>query len=49
MKIQDKLESTNAHVLPPLPYAQNALEPVISANTVSFHYGKWSEPLGLDT
>jgi Fe-Mn family superoxide dismutase len=23
-----------------LPYAQNALEPVISANTISFHYGK---------
>jgi superoxide dismutase, Fe-Mn family len=27
-------------VLPPLPYAENALEPVISANTISFHYGK---------
>lgn len=26
--------------LPPLPYAPNALEPVISANTISFHYGK---------
>ena len=26
--------------LPPLPYADNALEPVISANTLSFHYGK---------
>jgi superoxide dismutase, Fe-Mn family len=26
--------------LPPLPFAQNALEPVISANTLSFHYGK---------
>ncbi len=26
--------------LPPLPYADNALEPVISANTISFHYGK---------
>lgn len=25
---------------PPLPYAENALEPVISARTVSFHYGK---------
>ncbi|MFA5353018.1 MAG: superoxide dismutase [Thermodesulfovibrionales bacterium] len=24
----------------PLPYADNALEPVITANTVSFHYGK---------
>jgi Fe-Mn family superoxide dismutase len=26
--------------LPPLPFAQSALEPVISANTLSFHYGK---------
>ncbi len=26
--------------LPPLPYAQDALEPHISANTLSFHYGK---------
>ena len=26
--------------LPPLPYADTALEPLISANTLSFHYGK---------
>jgi superoxide dismutase, Fe-Mn family len=26
--------------LPPLPYAQNALAPYISENTISFHYGK---------
>ena len=26
--------------LPPLPYDENALEPVISAKTLSFHYGK---------
>jgi len=26
--------------LPPLPYAQNALAPAISENTMSFHYGK---------
>jgi superoxide dismutase, Fe-Mn family len=26
--------------LPKLPYAENALEPVISARTISFHYGK---------
>lgn len=26
--------------LPELPYAQNALEPHITANTLSFHYGK---------
>lgn len=28
------------HTLPPLPYPENALEPVISATTLSFHYGK---------
>ena len=27
-------------VLPPLPYAENALDPVISAKTIGFHYGK---------
>lgn len=27
-------------VLPPLPYAENALEPIVSAKTLSFHYGK---------
>jgi Fe-Mn family superoxide dismutase len=27
-------------VLPPLPYADTALAPVISANTLGFHYGK---------
>jgi Fe-Mn family superoxide dismutase len=26
--------------LPPLPYPENGLEPVISAKTLSFHYGK---------
>ena len=26
--------------LPPLPFAENALEPVISAKTLSFHHGK---------
>src|SRR4029077_20901161 len=26
--------------LPPLPYDKNALEPVISARTMEFHYGK---------
>ena len=26
--------------LPALPYAENALAPIISANTLSFHYGK---------
>jgi Fe-Mn family superoxide dismutase len=36
----DTIEKTTLHVLPPLPYAENALDPVISANTVGFHYGK---------
>ncbi len=36
----DKIKSVSSHVLPPLPYADNALEPVISANTIDFHYGK---------
>lgn len=40
VKINKKVESATAYVLPSLPYAQNALEPIISANTISFHYGK---------
>jgi Fe-Mn family superoxide dismutase len=28
------------HILPVLPYSENSLEPVISAKTISFHYGK---------
>ena len=32
--------TTPAFQLPPLPYAQDALEPYISAKTMSFHYGK---------
>jgi len=40
MKINEKIEGTTVFVLPPLPYAEKALEPVISANTISFHYGK---------
>jgi len=28
------------HALPPLPYAESALAPVISANTIGFHYGR---------
>lgn len=32
--------AASPHVLPPLPYAENALEPVITANTIGFHYGK---------
>ena len=33
-------EKKSLHVLPPLPYAENALDPVISAETIGFHYGK---------
>jgi len=29
-----------AHELPALPYAKNALEPVISAETIEYHHGK---------
>ena len=32
--------TAQAFQLPPLPYAQDALEPYISAKTMSFHYGK---------
>ena len=28
------------HALLPLPYAENSLEPIITAKTMSFHYGK---------
>ncbi|MDP2854586.1 MAG: superoxide dismutase [Smithellaceae bacterium] len=28
------------HALPPIPYAENALEPFITADTIGFHYGK---------
>jgi Fe-Mn family superoxide dismutase len=40
MKSNDKIAGASPHVLPPLPYADDALSPVISANTISFHYGK---------
>jgi len=33
-------QSGLAPALPPLPYAQNALAPLLSENTLSFHYGK---------
>ena len=36
----DTIGNASVHVLPPLPYAENALEPVISANTINFHYAK---------
>jgi len=33
-------KAADSITLPPLPYAEDALEPVISARTLSFHYGK---------
>jgi Fe-Mn family superoxide dismutase len=32
--------SGSQFILQPLPWKENALEPVVSANTISFHYGK---------
>jgi Fe-Mn family superoxide dismutase len=40
LKPQSKQVAAGIFALPPLPYAENALEPVISANTVKLHYGK---------
>jgi Fe-Mn family superoxide dismutase len=40
MMKDEKVVLPSPRVLPPLPYADNALEPVISANTIGFHYGK---------
>jgi len=34
------IETAVPHILQVLPYADNALEPIISAKTISFHYGK---------
>ena len=40
MNRTSRIESAAHHVLPPLPYAEDALDPVISANTLRHHYGK---------
>jgi Fe-Mn family superoxide dismutase len=32
--------AASSHSLPPLPYGDSALEPVISSKTIGFHYGK---------
>jgi Fe-Mn family superoxide dismutase len=40
MMSNDTITSAAPHVLPALPYADNALDPVISARTIGFHYGK---------
>jgi Fe-Mn family superoxide dismutase len=37
MITHDKIKSASPHVLPPLPYTDNALDPVISAKTMGFH------------
>ncbi|MBV9697551.1 MAG: superoxide dismutase [Gammaproteobacteria bacterium] len=39
-EVPSQKERLSLHVLPPLPYELGALEPVISANTLSYHYGK---------
>lgn len=36
----DKTQKATVIVLPPLPYSDSALSPVISAETIGFHYGK---------
>lgn len=40
MMINDTRNKTAPHALESLPYADSALAPVISANTIGFHYGK---------
>src|SRR5437016_6749955 len=40
MMTQVSIARASPQVLPPLPYADNALSHVISANTIGFHYGK---------
>src|SRR5262245_37389476 len=40
MSSANTVEAAAVHVLPPLPYAEDALDPIISARTIGFHYGK---------
>ena len=40
MMSNDTVQNVTTHDLPALPYAEHALEPVISARTIEFHYGK---------
>jgi len=42
MIIKDNILSASPQILPPLPYDDNALAPVISAKTIGFHYGQAS-------
>ncbi len=34
------VHAASTYVLPSLPYAENALDPVITSNTIGFHYGR---------
>ena len=36
----ESIDTIAPHVRPRLPYAEDALDPVISANTIGLHYGK---------
>jgi len=47
MKSKDKIDSCFPHVLPPLPYGENALSPVISAHTIGFHYGRHHKDMSI--
>jgi superoxide dismutase, Fe-Mn family len=40
MMDERKASTASPHLLPPLPYSEDALTPVISARTIGFHYGK---------
>lgn len=40
MQDVEVVEKGGLHILPPLPYAEDALDPVISGRTIGFHYGK---------
>ena len=40
MTAEARTVSATPHGLPPLPFAEDALDPVISANTLRYHYGK---------
>jgi Fe-Mn family superoxide dismutase len=40
IQVSDPIAVADAFALPSLPYAENALEPIISARTLQFHHGK---------
>jgi len=40
MMSNDTVQKVSTHVLSALPYAEAALDPVISARTMEFHYGE---------